>query len=154
VCAGGRYDGLVEQLGGKPTPACGFALGVERLLALLQDADSLPRAEAPDVYLIHQGEAAGDLAIRVAESLRDTGLDVVYHCGGGSFKSQMKRADHSGAPLAVIIGDDEVAKGEVTVKAMRQKDWAEGETADNQIRVALDDLAEHIMSQWTDGQDF
>ena len=153
VCAGGRYDGLVEQLGGKPTPACGFALGVERLLALLQDADSLPRAEAPDVYLIHQGEAAGDLAIRVAESLRDTGLDVVYHCGGGSFKSQMKRADHSGAPLAVIIGDDEVAKGEVTVKAMRQKDWAEGETADNQIRVALDDLAEHIMSQWTDGQD-
>ncbi len=154
VCAGGRYDGLVEQLGGKATPACGFALGVERLLALLQDADSLPRAEAPDVYLIHQGEAAGDLAIRVAESLRDTGLDVVYHCGGGSFKSQMKRADHSGAPLAVIIGDDEVAKGEVTVKAMRQKDWAEGETADNQIRVALDDLAEHIMSQWTDGQDF
>ena len=154
VCAGGRYDGLVEQLGGKPTPACGFALGVERLLALLQDADSLPRAEAPDVYLIHQGEAAGDLAIRVAESLRDTGLDVVYHCGGGSFKSQMKRADHSGAPLAVIIGDDEVAKGEVTVKAMRQRDWAEGETADNQIRVALDDLAEHIMSQWTDGQDF
>ena len=157
VCAGGRYDGLVEQLGGKPMPACGFALGVERLLALLQDADSLPQAEAPDVYLIHQGEAAGDLAIRVAESLRDTGLDVVYHCGGGSFKSQMKRADHSGAPLAVIIGDDEVAKGEVTVKAMRQKDWTEGDTANNQVRVALDDLAEYIMSQWTDndlGQGF
>ena len=157
VCAGGRYDGLVEQLGGKPTPACGFALGVERLLALLQDAGNLPQAEAPDVYLIHQGEAAGDLAIRVAESLRDTGLDVVYHCGGGSFKSQMKRADHSGAPLAVIIGDDEVAKGEVTVKAMRQKDWTEGDTANNQVRVALDDLAEYIMSQWTDndlGQGF
>ncbi len=150
VCAGGRYDGLVEQLGGKPTPACGFALGVERLLALLQDADNLPQPEAPDVYLIHQGDAAGDLAIRVAESLRDTGLDVVYHCGGGSFKSQMKRADHSGAPLAVIIGDDEVAKGEVTVKAMRQKDWAEGGAGDNQVRVALDDLAEHIMSQWTE----
>ncbi|MEN9879854.1 MAG: histidine--tRNA ligase [Pseudomonadota bacterium] len=157
VCAGGRYDGLVEQLGGKPMPACGFALGVERLLALLQDADNLPQAEAPDVYLIHQGEAASDLAIRVAESLRDTGLDVVYHCGGGSFKSQMKRADHSGAPLAVIIGDDEVAKSEVTVKAMRQKDWAEGDTANNQVRVALDDLAEHIMSQWTEndlGQGF
>ncbi|MFM8338768.1 MAG: histidine--tRNA ligase [Fluviibacter sp.] len=157
VCAGGRYDGLVEQLGGKPTPACGFALGVERLLALLQDAGNLPQAEAPDVYLIHQGDAAGDLAIRVAESLRDTGLDVVYHCGGGSFKSQMKRADHSGAPLAVIIGEDEVAQGEVTVKALRQKDWAEGETANNQVRVALDDLAEHIMSQWTEsdlGQGF
>ena len=154
VCAGGRYDGLVEQLGGKPTPACGFALGIERLLALLADADSLPQAEVPDVYLIHQGEAAGCLAICVAESLRDTGLDVVYHCGGGSFKSQMKRADHSGAPLAVIIGEDEVAKGEVTVKAMRQKDWSEAESANNQIRVALDDLAEHIMSQWTSGQDF
>lgn len=150
VCAGGRYDGLVEQLGGKPTPACGFALGVERLLALLQNADALPQAEAPDVYLIHQGDAAADLGIRVAESLRDTGLDVMYHCGGGSFKSQMKRADHSGAPLAVIIGDDEVAKGEVTVKAMRQKDWADGETANNQVRVALDDLAEHIMSQWAE----
>ena len=150
VCAGGRYDGLVEQLGGKPTPACGFALGVERLLALLQDANILPQAESPDVYLIHQGDAAADLAIRVAESLRDTGLNVVYHCGGGSFKSQMKRADHSGAPLAVIIGDDEVAQGEVTVKAMRQKDWAEGETTNNQVRVALDDLAEHIMSQWAE----
>ena len=150
VCAGGRYDGLVEQLGGKPTPACGFALGFERLLALLQDSDNLPQAESPDVYLIHQGEAAADLAIRVAESLRDTGLNVVYHCGGGSFKSQMKRADHSGAPLAVIIGDDEVAQGEVTVKAMRQKDWAEGESANNQVRVALDDLAEHIMSQWAE----
>jgi histidyl-tRNA synthetase len=150
VCAGGRYDGLVEQLGGKPTPACGFALGVERLLALLQDAKILPQAESPDVYLIHQGDVAADLAIRVAESLRDTGLNVVYHCGGGSFKSQMKRADHSGAPLAVIIGDDEVAQGEVTVKAMRQKDWAEGETTNNQVRVALDDLAEHIMSQWAE----
>ena len=150
VCAGGRYDGLVEQLGGKPTPACGFALGVERLLALLQDAEALPQVEAPDVYLIHQGDAAADLGIRVAESLRDTGLDVMYHCGGGSFKSQMKRADHSGAPLAVIIGDDEVAKGEVTVKAMRQKDWADGETGNNQVRVALDDLAEHIMSQWAE----
>lgn len=150
VCAGGRYDGLVEQLGGKPMPACGFALGVERLLALLQDTEALPQADSPDVYLIHQGEAAADLGVRVAESLRDTGLDVIYHCGGGSFKSQMKRADHSGAPLAVIIGEDEVAQGEVTVKALRQKDWAEGETANNQVRVALDDLAEHIMSQWAE----
>lgn len=150
VCAGGRYDGLVEQLGGKPTPACGFALGVERLLALLEDSGNLPQAESPDVYIIHQGDSASDLALRVAESLRDTGLDVVYHCGGGSFKSQMKRADSSGAPLAVIIGDDEVASGQVTVKTMRQKDWVEGDAANNQVRVALDDLAEHIMSQWTE----
>lgn len=157
VCAGGRYDGLVEQLGGKPTPACGFALGVERLLALVEDAGNLPQAESPDVYIIHQGETASDLALRVAESLRDMGLDVVYHCGGGSFKSQMKRADSSGAPLAVIIGDDEVAKGEVTLKTMQQKDWVEGDAANNQVRVALDDLAEHIMSQWTEndlGQGF
>ncbi len=150
VCAGGRYDGLVEQLGGKPTPACGFALGVERLLALLQETEALPQPDSPDVYLIHQGDAAADLGIRVAESLRDTGLDVVYHCGGGSFKSQMKRADHSGAPLAVIIGEDEVAQGQVTVKALRQKDWADGGTENNQVRVALDDLAEHIMSQWAE----
>ena len=74
----------------------------------------------------------------------------MYHCGGGSFKSQMKRADSSGAPLAVIIGDDEVASGQVTVKTMRQKDWVEGDAANNQVRVALDDLAEHIMSQWTE----
>ncbi|GIX26433.1 MAG: histidine--tRNA ligase [Burkholderiales bacterium] len=118
VCAGGRYDGLVEQLGGKPTPACGFAMGVERLLALLAEKEE-PAPAPVDVYLVHQGERASDLAPRVAEALRDAGLRVVLHCGGGGFKSQMKKADASGAQVAVILGEDELQAGEVSVKPLR-----------------------------------
>lgn len=124
VCAGGRYDGLVEQIGGKPAPACGYAMGVERLLALMQEA-AMPLPDAgPDIYLVHAGEAAARWAPQVAESLRDDGLAVVMHCGGGSFKSQMKKADASGARYAVIIGDDEAAAAEVTLKPMRGGDQA------------------------------
>jgi len=119
VCAGGRYDGLVEQVGGKPTPATGFAMGVERLLALLQeDGMALPKAEV-DVYVVHQGELASRLASQVAEQLRDDRLRVLLHCGGGSFKSQMKKADASGAVVAVVIGDDEAQANEVSVKPMQ-----------------------------------
>lgn len=119
LCAGGRYDGLVEQIGGKPTPATGFAMGVERLLTVLQeDGMALPKQRV-DVYLVHQGEPAGVLASSVAEQLRDDKLNVVLHCGGGSFKSQMKRADASGAKVAVIIGEDEVQANEVSVKPMQ-----------------------------------
>jgi histidyl-tRNA synthetase len=119
ICAGGRYDGLVEQIGGKPVPATGFAMGVERLLALLQeDGMALPRAEV-DVYVVHQGEQASRLASRVAEQLRDDRLRVLLHCGGGSFKSQMKKADASGAAVAVVIGDDEAQADEVSVKPMQ-----------------------------------
>ena len=119
ICAGGRYDGLVEQVGGKPTPATGFAMGVERLLALLQeDGMALPKAEV-DVYVVHQGELASRLASVVAEQLRDDRLRVLLHCGGGSFKSQMKKADASGAVVAVVIGDDEAQANEVSVKPMQ-----------------------------------
>jgi histidyl-tRNA synthetase len=119
VCSGGRYDGLFEQLGGKPTPGCGFGIGVERLLLLLEKkAESLPKL-APDVWLVHQGDAADRAAPAVAERLRDTGLNVVLHCGGGGFKVQMKKADASGARFAVIIGDDEAAAGTVTLKPLR-----------------------------------
>ncbi|MBI1886888.1 MAG: histidine--tRNA ligase [Nitrosomonadales bacterium] len=119
ICAGGRYDGLVEQIGGKPAPATGFAMGVERLLALLQeDGMALPKAEV-DVYVVHQGELASRLASRVAEQLRDGRLRVLLHCGGGSFKSQMKKADASGAAVAVVIGDDEAQANEVSVKPMQ-----------------------------------
>ncbi len=119
ICAGGRYDGLVEQVGGKPTPATGFAMGVERLLALLQDGGmALPRPQV-DVYVVHQGELAGRMASQVAERLRDDNLRVLLHCGGGSFKSQMKKADASGAYVAVVIGDDEAQAGEVSVKPMQ-----------------------------------
>ncbi len=119
VCAGGRYDGLVAQLGGKPAPACGFAMGVERLLVMMVEAGLGPDAPSPDVYLVNVGEAAGRFALQVAEALRDAGFIVLRHGGGGSFKSQMKKADASGAALAVIVGDDEAAAGEVSFKPMR-----------------------------------
>ena len=118
VCAGGRYDGLVEQIGGKAAPACGCAMGVERLLELMQHAQrAAPRV--PDVYLVHQGEAAARFAFGVAESLRDQKLAVVLDCSGASFKSQMKKADGSGARYAVIVGDDEAAAQQVSVKSLR-----------------------------------
>ncbi|UCV29678.1 histidine--tRNA ligase [Ferribacterium limneticum] len=143
VCAGGRYDGLVEQLGGKPTPACGFAMGVERLIALIKESGGEPAAPAPDVYIVHQGEEASRLAFRVAEGLRDQGINVLQHCGGGSFKSQMKKADGSGATFAVIIGDDEAATGEAQLKPLR----AEGSA---QLKLKVDDLAEAIIGQLID----
>src|SRR4051812_4658054 len=105
VCAGGRYDGLVEQIGGKAAPACGYAMGIERLLALMKESGDLSKRPA-DIYLVRQGASAERYAESVAESMRDAGLNVVLHCGGGSFKSQMKKADSSGARYAGIIGDD------------------------------------------------
>ena len=120
VCAGGRYDGLIEQIGGKPAPACGFAMGIERLLALLGEAQVSVPARAADAYLVHGGESATPFAWNVAESLRGHGLSVVLHCGGGSFKSQMRRADASGARFAVIIGDEEAGRNVVSLKPMRE----------------------------------
>ncbi|HJW04808.1 MAG TPA: histidine--tRNA ligase [Azospira sp.] len=149
VCAGGRYDGLVEQLGGKPTPACGFAMGVERLIALIQDQDLAGEPEGVDVYVVHQGDEASRLAFRVAENLRAGGMDVLLHCGGGSFKSQMKKADGSGAGYAVIIGDDEVAVGEVSLKPLR----AVGEGKNEQQRVKVDDLAATLMDSIIDWEE-
>jgi len=131
ICAGGRYDGLVEQVGGKPTPATGFAMGVERLLALLQeDGMALPKAEV-DVYVVHQGELAGKFASLMAEQLRDSNMRVLLHCGGGSFKSQMKKADASGAGVALVIGDDEALANEVSVKPMQ---------GGEQVRVSAQEL--------------
>jgi histidyl-tRNA synthetase len=146
VCAGGRYDGLVEQLGGKPTAACGFAMGIERLIALIKDSGGEPAAPAPDVYVVHQGDDAARLAFRVAEGLRDQGIDVLLHCGGGSFKSQMKKADGSAAAFAVIIGDDEAATGEAQLKYLR----AEGVA---QKKLKVDDLAEAIIDQLIDSDE-
>ena len=120
VCAGGRYDGLVAQIGGKPAPACGFAMGVERLIALMQDSKDTQFGRPTDAYLVFSGEAASGFAWKVAEALREAGVTVVLHCGGGSFKSQMKRADASGARFAVIVGDDEAARGQVSLKPLRE----------------------------------
>jgi histidyl-tRNA synthetase len=132
VCAGGRYDGLITQIGGKAAPAAGFAMGVERLIALMAGGGASMPPLAPDVYLVWSGEAAELHAWRVAESLRDAGVDVTLHAGGGSFKSQMKRADGSGARFAVIIGDDEAAAGQVTLKPLRDQQ--------EQTRVRAEDL--------------
>jgi len=134
VCAGGRYDGLVEQLGGKPAPAAGFAMGIERLLALWSESGGEPERAQPDVYVVHAGEPAQRLAFRAAEALRGHGFAVLGHCGGGSFKSQMKKADASGAALAVVIGDDEAAAGEVGLKPLRGPG--------GQQRVSLEGLAD------------
>jgi histidyl-tRNA synthetase len=131
VAGGGRYDGLFEALGGKPTPACGFAIGVERMI-LLMEAQGAAHPAGPDGYIVHAGERAAALARRVAETLRDHGACVVLHAGGGSFKSQMKKADASGARLALIIGDDEAASDTVAIKTLR--------SGGDQISVPVKDL--------------
>jgi len=136
ICAGGRYDGLVEQIGGKPAAACGFAMGVERLLSLLQEQGEVKPLAVLDVYLVHQGELADAMASVLAEQLRDAGLRVALHSGGGSFKSQMKKADASGAHCALIIGDDEAQAGQATLKPLR----GGGE----QVKVAQAELAQTI----------
>ena len=122
VCAGGRYDGLVEQLGGKATPGVGFAMGMERLVLLLIELGLMPdAAAAADVYVVAVGEPAQQAAVATVERLRDQqpALAIVQHTGGGSFKSQMKKADKSGARVALIWGEDEAAAGTVTVKPLR-----------------------------------
>ena len=124
VCAGGRYDGLVEQLGGKPTPGVGFAMGVERLILLLETLDLVPEAalSRPDVYLTAMGDTASREAMLLGEHLRDAlpEMHLQVHCGGGSFKSQIKKADKSGARIALMLGDDEIASGSVGIKFLRE----------------------------------
>ncbi len=146
VCAGGRYDPLIETFGGKPTPAVGFAMGIERLIELMKLAGEPAAPSQCDVYMVHQGDAARMQAFVLAERIRDAGLDVVLHCaaasGPGSFKSQMKKADGSGAAFAVIIGDDEIANHTAAVKAMR---GAEDET--RQAQVEFDDVVDYLVDQ-------
>ncbi|HCA27183.1 MAG TPA: histidine--tRNA ligase [Betaproteobacteria bacterium] len=137
VCAGGRYDGLLAQLGGKPAPACGFAMGVERLLALMAAQQVTAPSPPADVYLAHQGAVADRFALHAAERLRDHGIQVIYHCGGGGFKSQMKKADHSGARYAIILGDDEAARNMLTLKPLREL----GEQAQLSLEEAIDVLS-------------
>lgn len=121
VCAGGRFDGLVEQLGGSPTVAIGFAMGLERLLALLEEQTGWKTEQTTDIYVLATGSAADGPAMALAETLRDVfpARSIVYHCGSAGLKSQLKRADRSGAGLAVILGDDELEHDRVTVKPLR-----------------------------------
>jgi histidyl-tRNA synthetase len=138
VCAGGRYDGLVEQIGGRAAsaaPACGFALGVERVLALIsmESAGDIPHS-VPDAYVIHRGEIADGFAWKAVRYLRDRGLKAILHCGDGSFKVQMRKADASGARFAIIIGDEEAQAGEISIKPLRE--------AAEQVRVGLAEAAD------------
>ncbi|NOQ93384.1 MAG: histidine--tRNA ligase [Methylophaga sp.] len=137
ICAGGRYDGLVAQLGGKAATAIGFAIGIERLISLLEATDALPIIPSVDVYFVAVGEAAAKQSLLLAETLRDQieNLKLITHCGGGSFKNQFKRADRSGARWTLILGDDELSQQVVGVKTM-----ATGE----QETVAWDALANYL----------
>ncbi|TVO71193.1 histidine--tRNA ligase [Sedimenticola selenatireducens] len=139
VCAGGRYDGLVEQLGGKPTPAIGFAMGVERLIALLEE-EGAPDLQNLDAYLVLVGETPQQQGVVLADQLRKAvpGLRLITHCGGGSFKSQFKKADRSGARIALVLGEDELAQGVIGIKFLREDV--------EQQQIALDDLADYLKS--------
>ncbi len=140
VCAGGRYDGLVEQLGGKPTPAVGFAMGVERLILMLETLELVPEHVNgnADVYITAMGEQAVAASLSIGQSLRERlpGRVVVTHCGGGSFKSQMKKADRSGAQVAIILGDNEIAAGTASVKSLRS-DQAQQSVKQDQLAETL-----------------
>lgn len=123
VCAGGRYDGLVEQLGGRATPAVGFAMGIERLILMLQTLNAIPDhvSNQPQIFIAAVGEGMATHGLLLGEMLREkTGYRTQMHCGGGSFKSQIKKADKSGAAIALILGENEVANGEVAVKFLRE----------------------------------
>jgi histidyl-tRNA synthetase len=120
VAGGGRYDNLFELLGGEPNYACGFAIGIERMILLLAARGAAATAvTTPLAYVVHVDGAAGTIARAVAEQLRDAGHAVVVNAGGGSFKSQLKKADASGAAFALIVGDDEAAAGSVAIKPLR-----------------------------------
>ncbi len=121
VCAGGRFDQLVEQLGGTPTPAAGFALGLERLVVLLEERRLLPPPEVPHLYIVHLGEEAARSALVLAETLRDAlpGMRALVHCGGGGLKAQFRHADKSGANFALVIGESEMVNNTVTIKDLR-----------------------------------
>ena len=138
IAAGGRYDNLVERLGGESTPACGFGIGLERVFLLMQEY-GVTATNALDVYLVNVGEQAEKIAFSAAETLRNNGLSVALHAGGGSFKSQMKKADRSGARYAAILGDDEAAAGEVSLKPLLH--------AGEQVRCKISEVASTVGDQ-------
>ncbi len=125
VCAGGRYDGLIEQIGGKPAPACGWALGMERVIELIAETGRQPPEGAPQAYAVLSNPALMPRAMTVCEALRGTGVRVQLHVGGGSMKSQMKKADASGARWALVFGEQELESGAVGVKDLRAGDGAQ-----------------------------
>ena len=147
VCSGGRYDGLISQLGGEPTPAIGFAMGVERVVELTRLAGQLPADAVPDVFVMAQGAAAQRTALQLAEQLRDAfpGRSIVVHCGTAKFKTQFRRADESGARVALIVGDDELARGVVALKALRGAESTQVEYPVAELAARVDEFFRRSM---------
>ncbi len=145
IAGGGRYDTLVERLGGNATPACGFGIGLERVFLLMQEY-GVTAADAPDVYLVNVGELAENAAFAIAERLRNAGVQVVLHTGGGSFKSQMKKADRSQARYALILGDDEVNNQQVTLKPMQAAAGAQTDNKPEQVLCSLEQAVNIMMA--------
>jgi histidyl-tRNA synthetase len=141
VCSGGRYDGLTAQLGGEPTPAVGFAMGIERAVELLVQAQGQPAPQAADVYLIVAGEAAQAAGLKLAEQLRNAlpHRRIEHNLGAGNLKTQFRRADKSGAAVAVIVGDDELARGVAAVKPLRQ-DAGQSECPMGELTAAVESM--------------
>jgi len=142
ICAGGRYDGLIEQLGGKANHAIGFAMGMERLLLLIEQLEDVPLQRPVDVYMIRVGAEAEKEGLRLAEKMRNEidGIKLQVNCGGGSFKSQFKKADKSGAEYALIIGDDEVSRGEVSLKPLRSDQQQKDMTQQDVIQFLIESI--------------
>jgi len=143
IAGGGRYDALVERLGGSATPACGFGIGLERVFLLMQEY-GITATDAPDVYLVNVGELAESAAFVIAERLRNENVEVVLHAGGGSFKSQMKKADRSLARYALILGDDEVNNQQVTLKPMQFN--TQSETKPEQLLCSIEEAIKIMMA--------
>jgi histidyl-tRNA synthetase len=142
VCSGGRYDGLIAQMGGEPTPAIGYAMGVERVVELVKLAGVTPPATVPDVFVMAQGDAAQRSALALAESLRDQfpGRGIVVHCGSAKFKTQFRRADESGARIALVIGDDELARGVVALKPLHGAETTQSEHPLAEVGARVDEF--------------
>ena len=140
LCGGGRYDGLVEQLGGKHTPGVGWAMGVERIILLLEELNLVPNhlQQTADVYIAHIGGTTESVSLSIADAIRATYSQsrVIWHCGGGSLKSQLKKADKSGADFVLILGEDELNAGQVQVKSLRDQSIQE--------QVALDQVVSRL----------
>ncbi len=139
VCSGGRYDGLISQLGGESTPGVGFAMGIERLVALLTQAGPVPAPQAADVYIVVNGARAATFGLELAERLRDALPERRFelNLGGGTFKAQFRRADRSGAALALILGDDELSRGVVALKPLR-RDAGQSESPLSDLAAAIE----------------
>jgi histidyl-tRNA synthetase len=142
VCSGGRYDGLIAQMGGESTPAVGFAMGVERVTELVRLAGMDPKPQPPDVFVMAQGEGGQRAALVMAEQLRDAfpGRGIVVHCGSAKFKTQFRRADESGARLALIVGEDELARGVIALKPLRGAETTQTEHPVAELSARVDEF--------------